>query len=812
MPEQTPDQSAEPQAPKEVDAFKELPDQLPLLPVRDLVIFPFMVVPLFVSRKISIGAVEDSLAGDRLMFMCAQKNAGADEPSMDELYTVGTVGKILRMRKLPDGQIKILVQGLKRAEVQRVIRQKPSVVVNARPLEEDKNAESAVQVEGLTRAVKESLKTLGEVGKGLPQDVMTVMLGLSDAGALADLVASNLGLKVPDAQSVLEANSPLDRLTRVNEVLAKEVEVIAWKQKIQSQAKEEMSRAQREYFLKEQLKQIRQELGDFDDKAEDIEELRARLDEAQLPEEAQREAKKQLRKLETMNAEAAEAAVVRTYLDWLADIPWTKQSAGEVELKKAQTILDDDHFGLDQIKDRILEFMGVLKLKGDLKGPILCFVGPPGVGKTSLGRSIAKALGREFVRVSLGGVHDESEVRGHRRTYVGAMPGRIIQGLKQAGTKNPVFLLDELDKVGASNMRGDPASALLEVLDPEQNSTFRDHYLNLPFDLSRVLWVGTANLEAPIPAPLRDRMETIHLPGYDLEEKVQIADRYLIPKQREACGLKEDQLLFEDGVVEAIIERYTREAGLRGLERQLAKVARKIARLFAEGRSEPVRLTVDELERYLGPRRHDPDRPDDMDRVGLATGLAWTEAGGTILHVEATMMPGKPGLTLTGQLGAVMRESGQAALSCARSGAAELKIPTERFQDREIHIHVPHGAIPKDGPSAGVTMAVALVSLLTGVPVRRDVAMTGEITLRGRVLAVGGLRQKLLAAARAGIQDVIVPASNTPDLSEIPDALKRKIRIHAVGELSEALEIALCKRESARVSEDVDQPETHTTA
>jgi ATP-dependent Lon protease len=767
----------------------DVPEQIPLLPIRDLVVFPFMVVPLFVSRKVSIAAVEAALAGDRMLFLCAQKNAGADEPGPGELFRVGTIGKILRMRKLPDGQVKILVQGLRRARLEEIVAEKPTMVVKTSPIDENVN-EAGVEVEGLIRAVKESLTKLSEVGKGLPQDVMTVLLGLTEPGALGDLVASNLGMKVPDAQAVLEATSAIDRLRRVNEALAKEVEVVAWQQKIQTQAKEEMSRAQREYFLREQLKQIRQELGDFDDKHEEIEELRRRIKEAQLAPEADTEALKQLRRLEQMHADAAEAAVVRTYLDWLADLPWSKMSQDRIDLLRAKEILDEDHYGLDQIKERILEYLGVLKLKGDHKGPILCFVGPPGVGKTSLGRSIARALGREFVRISLGGVRDESEIRGHRRTYVGAMPGRIISGLKQAGTKNPVFVLDELDKVG-SDVRGDPAAALLEVLDPEQNSTFRDHYLNLPFDLSRVLWVATANLADTIPAPLRDRMEMINLHGYDINEKVEIARRYLIPKQRTDNGLKEADLKISSQTVELIVESYTREAGLRSLDKQIAAISRKVARGFAEGRTTPVKVGSKELEKYLGPRKHDPDKPDEADRIGLATGLAWTQAGGMILHIEATLMQGKAAMTLTGQLGSVMKESAQAALTCARTRAQELGFGDERIHDSELHIHVPHGAIPKDGPSAGITMATAIISLFAQAPVRRDVAMTGEITLRGRVLPVGGLREKILAAARAGIKEIIVPAANEPDLAEVPDDLKKKVTIHLARELDEVLRIAL---------------------
>ncbi len=770
------------------DELVDLPPELPLLPIRDLVVFPFMVVPLFVSRDISINAVDQALAGERLLFLCAQKDPGADVPGPSELYRIGTIGKILRMRKLPDGQLKILVQGLRRARITDIVSADDKMIAKCGAIPEPRTVNDA-SVEGMIRAVKESLSKLSDAGKGLSQDVMTVLMGLTDTGALADLVASNLGLKVADAQRVLESDTAVDRLRLVNETLAKELEVVAWQQKIQTQAKETMSTAQREYFLREQLKQIKSELGD-DAKSEEIDELKTRIDEANLPEEAAKEAAKQLRRLEQMHADAAEAAVVRTYLDWLADVPWSITSEDRLDLQRAKAILDEDHYGLAKIKDRILEYLGVLKMKRDHKGPILCFVGPPGVGKTSLGRSIARAVGREFVRVSLGGVRDESEIRGHRRTYVGAMPGRIISGLKQAGTCNPVFMLDELDKL-ASDSRGDPAAALLEVLDPEQNSTFRDHYLNLPFDLSRVMWVTTANLVDPIPAALRDRMELIRLPGYALEEKVEIARRYIVPKRRSDAGLDGRKLTFTLSSLETIIESYTREAGVRSMDRQIAAVTRKVARKFAEGNEKAVRVTGRNVGKYLGTRKHDPDKPGDTDEVGLATGLAWTEAGGAILHVEAVSMTGKSQLVLTGQLGKVMRESAQAALSCARSKSEALGIDPKRFLEEEFHVHVPQGAIPKDGPSAGITMATALVSLLTGSPIKRHLAMTGEITLRGRVLPVGGIREKILAAVRAGIEALILPRTNEPDLAEVPASLRQKVEIHLVDEIEEVFDIAL---------------------
>jgi ATP-dependent Lon protease len=773
------------------DGFGEVPEELPLLPIRDLVVFPYMVVPLFVSREISMSAVDRAVAGDRLLFLCAQRAAGADVPGPSDLYKVGTIGKILRLKKMPDGQIKVLVQGLRRARYEQILSAAPAIQVRMIPIEEEVVARGDAEVEGRMRLVKESLSKLTTAGKALPQDVMDVLLGLEDPGALADLVAANLGLKVPDAQIVLESSSVLERLQKVIDILHKEVEVVALQHKIQNQAKEEMSRTQREYFLREQLKQIRQELGEFDNKQEEIDELRKRIVDAALSDEASREALKQLQRLEQMNGESAEASIVRTYLDWLADLPWSKESADKVDLKNAKQILDEDHYGLEPIKERILEYLGVIKLKKDHQGPVLCFVGPPGVGKTSLGRSIARALGREFVRASLGGVRDESEIRGHRRTYVGAMPGRIISGLKQAGTKNPVFVLDELDKMG-SDTRGDPAAALLEVLDPEQNASFRDHYLNLHFDLSRVLWVATANLVDTIPAALRDRMELIHVPGYYLDEKVEIARRYLIPRQRTACGLGPEDLAFTHAALERIVEQYTFEAGVRELDRQIAAIARKVARRFAEGNTKPVRVSDKQLEKYLGPRRRQQDRLDDGDGIGVATGLAWTEAGGAILQVEATSMPGaRAQLTLTGQLGKIMKESAQAALSCARSKSESFGIAESRFSENEFHVHVPQGAIPKDGPSAGITMAAAIVSLLTGCPVRRDVAMTGEITLRGRVLAVGGVREKILAAARAGITEVVLPAANEPDLVELPQPVRGKIRIHLARKIEDVLEVAL---------------------
>ncbi len=774
----------------EPDALSVMPRELPLMPVRDLVVFPYMVVPLFVSRAVSLKAVEAAVGAEKLVFLCAQTAAGADVPGPNDLYRVGCVGKVLRAREMPDGQWKVLVQGLRRARAEELTFDDALIRARLVALDDPPVAPGDPLIESRVRALRDGLGRLTEAGRSLPADVLAVLLELDEPGALADLVAANLGLKVADAQLILEASEIGARLAQVARALDKEVEVVALKNRIQTQAKEEMSRTQREYFLREQLKQIRQELGELEDRQSDIDELRRRLDAARMPEEAAREALRQVTRLEQMNAESSEAALVRTHLDWMADLPWSREVATDLDLSRAQVILDEDHHGLDKLKTRILEYLGVLKLKKDSRGPVLCFVGPPGVGKTSLGRSIARSLGRPFVRISLGGVRDEAEIRGHRRTYVGAMPGRIIAALKQADAKNPVILLDELDKLGGSEGRGDPAAALLEVLDPEQNKSFRDHYLNVAFDLSKVLWVATANLVDTIPAALRDRMEVTPVPGYHQGEKLEILRRFLLPRQIDACGLAPADLTFTHKALEVLVEQYTHEAGVRDLERQLAAIARKVARRFAEGDDRAVRITERRLAELLGPPRP-LERLEESDTVGVATGLAWTEAGGAILHVEATLMSGRPQLTLTGQLGKVMKESAQAALSLARSKAARYGIGDAVFNDHELHVHVPQGAIPKDGPSAGVTIATALVSLLTGCPVRRDVAMTGEITLRGRVLPVGGVREKILAAARSGITTVILPAANEADLAELPPEARRKIHVHLARDIEDVLGAAL---------------------
>ena len=789
------------------DEHLEIPDVLPVLPVRDLVVFPYMIVPLFVSRDLSVQAVDEALARDRLVWMSAQKDGSEDAPGPDGMFKMGTVGMVMRMRKLPDGRVKVLVQGLVKATLEEMIRDKPCYAAKISRIREIPMDVVDLETEALMRSVKENLEKLISIGKVLSPDVMLVLSGVADPGRLADLCAANLGLKVPEAQHILETLEPIKRLRAINDHLSKEVQVLAMQAKIQSQAKEEMSKTQREYFLRAQLRQIQHELGETDDKAEEVAELRERVLRAGLSEEALAEAKKQLRRLEQMHGDSAEAGVVRSYVDWLADLPWQKVSEDQLDLKRARAILDEDHFDLEKIKDRILEYLAVMKLKGAtskgaavaLKGPILCFVGPPGVGKTSLGRSIARSLGRAFTRMSLGGLHDEAEIRGHRRTYVGAMPGRVLQGLKAAKTKNPVFMLDEVDKLGA-DFRGDPSAALLEVLDPEQNHAFRDHYLNVDFDLSSVLFIATANSAEPIPPALRDRMEVIPLSGYTLEEKVAIARRHLLPKQLAENGLTAEQVVVEDGAIQRLVEGYTREAGLRNLERELASVLRKISRRLAEGEKPATTIVVKarDIALALGAPRHLPEDELGEPAIGLATGLAWTPYGGEVLHIEASAMRGKGGLILTGQLGDVMKESAQAALTVCRARAEELGIASDYFQQHELHVHVPAGAMPKDGPSAGVSLATALVSLVTGQAVRSDVAMTGEITLRGRVLPVGGLKEKLLAALRAGLRTVAIPAQNEKDLAEIPENVRRGLKLVLARTLDDVLEVALVAGKRSR--------------
>lgn len=775
---------------QDVEEATEIPEELPLLPVRDIVVFNYMVLPLFVGRDRSVQAVDAAMATNRLILLATQRDSLAESPEPDEIFRVGTVASILRMFKLPDGRAKLLVQGMAKAEILEYLESEPLYRVRIKEIPEGQAGEMSVETEALMRNVCEQGEKILEFRGELSGDVSAILRGVEDPVRLADLVASNLRLKIRDAQALLEVNDPVEKLLQVNDMLSKELEVSAMQAKIQSHAKEEISKTQREYFLREEMRAIHKELGDMDERTQEVAEYKKKIERAKMPREVRKEAGKQLKRLEQMHPDAAEASIVRTYLDWLTGLPWRKSSKDLLDIKKAAQVLDEDHYDLEKIKDRILEFLSVRKLNRRMKGSILCFVGPPGVGKTSLGRSIARAMNRKFVRISLGGVRDEAEIRGHRRTYVGALPGRILQGLKQCGTNNPVFMMDEVDKVGA-DFRGDPAAALLEVLDPEQNVAFSDHYLNVPFDLSRVFFITTANVADPIPSALRDRMEILELAGYTEEEKVLIAQRFLIPRQVRENGLKPEQIDIGVNALRDIITQYTLEAGLRNLEREIAAICRKAARKVAEGENGPFVVSRRNLHKFLGVAKFLPEMEQDVHEVGVATGLAWTQAGGETLYVEASVMKGKGELSLTGQLGEVMQESARAAVSYARANAARLGIPAGFYQDKDIHIHVPAGAIPKDGPSAGITMAIALVSALSGRPVSRDVAMTGEISLRGRLLPVGGVKEKVLAARRAKVKTVILPKKNEKDLLEIPKPVRRKLSFIPADHIMEVLDQAL---------------------
>ena len=764
----------------------EIPDEVPVLAVRDIVIFPYMILPLFVGRDISVKAVEYSLNTNRLIFLLTQRDFNVENPEPSDLYSIGTVCMIMRMLRLPDGRLKILVQGLSKARALSFKEHEGFYVAKIEKIEDVQIKEITLENEAMIRTVKEQLEKVISLGKNIPPDAMVVIENIDEPGRLADLIASNLGLKSEQAQEILEINDPIERLHKINEILNKEIQLLTIQQKIQKDARNEMDKTQREYFLREQLKAIQKELGDIDEKAEEINEFRKKIEEAKMPEKVKEEAEKQLKRLERMHPEAAESAIIRTYLEWLTELPWSRSTKDRLDIKSAKNILDKDHYDLEKIKERILEYLSVRKLKEKMKGPILCFIGPPGVGKTSLGRSIAKALGREFVRISLGGVRDEAEIRGHRRTYVGALPGRIIQGIKQAGTNNPVFMLDEIDKLGM-DFRGDPSSALLEVLDPEQNNSFVDHYLAVPFDLSNVMFICTGNIADTIPSALKDRMEIIYLSGYIEEEKLQIAKRYLIPKQLEEHGLNASVMKISDKAIRYLITHYTREAGVRNLEREIANLCRKVAKYIVEGKKKKFYITPQKVSKFLGAPKYLPEEELKKEEVGVATGLAWTEAGGDVIYVEATIMKGKGNLILTGQLGDVMKESAQAALSYVKSKSKELKIDEKLFSTMDLHIHVPAGAIPKDGPSAGITMASAIASVFTGKPLRKDVAMTGEITLRGRVLPIGGLKEKVLAAKRMGIKTVIIPKRNKKDLEELPKYVKEGMKFILVESMDQVL-------------------------
>ncbi|HQD36831.1 MAG TPA: endopeptidase La [Thermodesulfovibrio thiophilus] len=782
------EQNDEKQENKEI----EIPEQLPVLAVRDMVIFPYMIIPLFVGREISVKAVEHALNTNRLILLLTQKDFNVETPEPSDLYNIGTVCMIMRMLRLPDGRLKILVQGLSKARALEFSQFEGFYVAKIEKIEDIQLNEITIEHEAVIRTVKEQLEKVISLGKNIPPDATVIIENIDDPGRLSDLIASNLGLKSYEAQQILEITDPIERLNKIREILNREIQLLTIQQKIKQEARDEIDKTQREYFLREQLKAIQKELGDIDEKAEEINEFRRKIEEAKMPEKVREEAEKQLKRLERMHPESAESGVIRTYLEWLTELPWSRSTKDLLDIKAAKAVLDKDHYDLEKVKERILEYLSVRKLKEKMKGPILCFIGPPGVGKTSLGRSIAKALGREFVRISLGGVRDEAEIRGHRRTYVGALPGRIIQGIRQAGTNNPVFMLDEIDKLGM-DFRGDPSSALLEVLDPEQNNSFVDHYLGVPFDLSNVMFICTGNIADTIPSALRDRMEIIYLSGYTEEEKLQIAKRYLIPKQLEEHGLNSSILKISDKAIKYIISHYTREAGVRNLEREIANLCRKVAKYIAEDKKQKFYITPQKVSRFLGAPKYLPEEELKKEEVGVATGLAWTEAGGDVIYVEATIMKGKGNLILTGQLGEVMKESAQAALSYVKSKSKELNIDEQLFSTMDLHIHVPAGAIPKDGPSAGITMASAIASVFTGKPLRKDVAMTGEITLRGRVLPIGGLKEKVLAAKRMGIKTVIIPKRNKKDLEELPKYVKEGLKFILVESMDEVLKHVFSK-------------------
>jgi ATP-dependent Lon protease len=776
-----------------------IPDILPAMALKDAVLFPFVMVPLSVGRDRSVAAVDQALAENRLLLLLAQKDPNEESPAAKDLHQVGTVAGIMRMIKLPDNRIRILVQGLARARVEYFMQEEPFLRARITRLEEPATPAGDLELEAFTRTVRSNLEKVVELGKSVSPEVMLIATSVEDGARLADLVASNLNLKPDEAQRILEAMDLKERLRAVNEYLEHEIQLLEVQRQITTQVQGELDKSQREYLLRQQLKAIQKELGEADDVEQEVQRYRDLVTAKQLPEEARGEAEKQLKRLRTTNPESAEASVIRTYLDWLTGLPWKTYSSDNLDLSHARTVLNQDHYDLDKVKQRILEFLAVRKLKEESKGPILCFVGPPGVGKTSLGRSIARALERKFVRISLGGVHDEAEIRGHRRTYVGALPGRILQGINQAGTSNPVFMMDEIDKIGA-DYRGDPSAALLEVLDPEQNFSFRDHYLDVAYDLSNVLFIATANVTETVHPAFLDRMEVIQLSGYTEEEKLQIARRHLIPKQLHENGLSAGQVRFFDSGLRFIINRYTREAGLRNLEREIGSVCRKVAVRMAEGASERVSVTQKAVERFLGPVRFLPEGRLAQDRIGVATGLAWTPVGGDILHVEALALPGKGDLQLTGHLGEVMKESAQAALSYLRANVTQFGIAPDFFDVHSFHVHVPAGATPKDGPSAGITMLCALASTAVGKPVRRDLAMTGEITLRGEILPVGGVKEKVLAALRAGIEDVCLPRENQRDLSELPASARSKLRAHLCTRADDVLRLALVGMPAANAS------------
>ena len=780
------------------------PKLVPLLPLRDIVVFPYMVVPLFVGREKSVRALEEAMERGRALLLSAQRDARADNPGEGDIYDVGTLGVIVQLVKLPDGTVKVLVEGKSRARIVSYESDEEFFLVHAEPI--DESEEVTVEAEALIRSINASFETYVKLNKKIPPEMLSTIASISDPARLTDTIVAHLNLKIEDKQRILEIISPCERLEEIYGLMQAEVDVLQVESKIRSRVKKQMERSQKEFYLNEQMRAIQKELGERDEFKNEIHELEEKLKQLTLPKEAATKCEKEIRKLKMMSPMSAEATVVRNYIDWILSLPWGHYKEENQVIQDAERTLEEDHYGLEKPKERILEYLAVQALVERMKGPILCFVGPPGVGKTSLGRSIARATGRDFVRMSLGGVRDEAEIRGHRRTYIGALPGKIVQGLKKAGTGNPVFLLDEVDKM-SMDFRGDPASALLEVLDPEQNRAFEDHYLDLDYDLSRILFITTANSLHNVPRPLQDRMEIIRLPGYIEEEKLHIARGFLISKQLEAHGLKPEQLAFTDQGLFEIIRRYTKEAGVRNLEREIASVCRKVAREVVSSEADVhARVGPKQVKKYLGTPRYRFGKREETDQVGIATGLAFTEAGGELLTIEALVTSGKGRVKVSGQLGEVMQESAHAAVSYVRRRAKQLGLSRDFYQKVDIHVHIPEGGVPKDGPSAGITMATALTSALTGMPVRSDIAMTGEITLRGRVLPVGGLKEKLIAALRGGIETVLIPKENERDLKEIPARVKRKLKFVFVEHMDEVLQHAVRLENPAVLEEPLEYP------
>jgi ATP-dependent Lon protease len=784
-PAQNPEQASQESASQQPEAA--IPQVVPVLPLKGTVVLPAMVVPLGVGRPKSLAALESALAGDRVILLVAQKKDDEENPEPQGLYQAGTVCRILQVGKQADGTVQVVVEGVVRGAIAEFTQTDPffQVRIDMRPDPKDK----PLEIEALMRGVTSQFERFARLSRSIPPEAFMLVMSSEEPGRLGDLVAQHLQLKVEERQRILEA-APKERLELLSGILTKEINILELERKIQNRVRKQMEKSQREYFLKEQMKAIQQELGEKDERTAEVDEYRKKIEDANLPEKVKEKALEELGRLEKMPPMVAEAVVVRTYLDWILALPWSQRSEDQLDIKAARRILDEDHYGLEKAKDRVVEYLAVRKLAPESKAPILCFVGPPGTGKTSLGKSIARALGRKFVRVSLGGVRDEAEIRGHRRTYVGALPGRIIQGMRTAGSRNPVFMLDEIDKLGV-DFRGDPSAALLEALDPEQNNAFSDHYLELPFDLREVMFITTANILDTVPPALRDRLEVIRFSGYIEEEKLHIATQFLIPKQLKENGLTPEHATFTDEALRLVVREYTREAGVRNLEREIATIFRKVAREVAEGEAASVKVTTQNVHKFLGPTKFHYGSAEKEDEVGAATGLVYTEQGGDIITVEATLLRGEGHLSLTGQLGDVMKESAQAALSYVRSRARRLGVDDSFASRYDVHVHVPAGAVPKDGPSAGITMATALASSLTGRPVRKDVAMTGEITLRGKVLPIGGVKEKVIAAHRAGMKIVILPKENEKDLHEIPANVRKKLRFVFVEHMDQVLEEAL---------------------